>query len=339
MKSLVTSTNVVSFICEKVIKLIGTHLHSVEETILQQSRTFDPTLESYVSYMIAKSGKRVRPILVLLAGGSTGNITSEHIDLAVILELIHIATLIHDDIIDRADLRHDQATANAKWGNALSVLLGDCLFSHALRLATSFSNQEIIRKIAGASTEVCSGEMLQTQHRFDLKLSVSDYHRIIRLKTAALFALACELGSLISGASARIIDSLYQFGDQLGIAYQIYDDCLDLVGNEIQIGKTLGTDLKRGKFTLPVLLMLRSKKFDDDENKVRMSLLDNDKNIVDLNTVARMVLKSGAIQAASQTGMHRLTEAKKHLLAIPKNQYVLALNSMACQLEFMLKLL
>lgn len=338
--SLLPTITVVSFICEQVIELIYTHLRSVDGKILQQSRAFEPTVGDYISYITSKSGKRLRPILVLLSGGSAGKITSEHIDLAVILELIHIATLVHDDIMDGADFRHEQATANTKWGNSLSVLLGDCLFSHALRLATSFSSQEISRKIADASTEVCSGEILQTQHRFDLKLSISDYHRIIQMKTAALFSLACELGSLVSGASTKTIVALRRFGRQFGIAYQIYDDCLDFVGNEIKIGKTLGTDLKRGKFTLPVLLMLRSKKFDHANRKVRISsILGNGKGIVDTNVVTRMVRKSGAMQAASQTGIRLINEAKNNLLIVPENPYVLALGAMAKQLEFMLQLL
>jgi octaprenyl-diphosphate synthase len=340
MKRLVTPPNTVSFACEQVIELVCAHLHSVEEKILQQSRLFNPMVRNYITHVTTKGGKRLRPILALLAGGATGKITSEHIDLAVILELIHTATLVHDDIIDGADLRHSQATANAKWGNALSVLLGDCLFSHALRLAASFSNREISRKVADASAEVCSGEILQTQRRFDLKLSIADYQRIIEMKTAALLALSCELGSLISGASTRTISALHRFGQQLGIAYQIYDDCLDLVGNETKEGKTLGTDLEKGKFTLPVLLMLHSKKLgDDDETNIRISLLTKSGGVLDTSAILSMVSKTGAIQAASRTGIRLLAEAKNSLLSVPENRHVLALNSMACQLEFMLKLL
>jgi len=340
MKRLGPPPNTVSFACEQVIELVCTHLYSVEEKILRQSRLFNPMVRRHIAHVTTKGGKRLRPILALLAGGATGTITSEHIDLAVILELIHAATLVHDDIIDGADLRHSQATANAEWGNALSVLLGDYLFSHALRLATGFSNQEISRKVADTSTEICSGEILQTQRRFDLRLSIADYHRIIEMKTAALLALSCELGSLISGASTRAISALRQFGQQLGVAYQIYDDCLDLVGNEIQEGKTLGTDLEKGKFTLPVLLMLRSKKLDaNDGNNVRISLLSRRRGILDTSAIISMVSKTGAVQAASRTGIRLLVEAKKSLLHIEENRYTLALNSMACQLEFMLNLL
>ncbi|QQY10935.1 MAG: polyprenyl synthetase family protein [Candidatus Xiphinematobacter sp.] len=340
MKRLVTLPNTVSFACKQVIELVCAHLHSVEEQILQQSCLFNPMVGSYIAHVTSKGGKRLRPILTLLAGGATGQITSEHIDLAVVLELIHTATLVHDDIIDGTDLRHSKATANAKWGNTLSVLLGDCLFSHALRLSASFANREISRKVADAATEVCSGEILQTQRRFDLQLSIADYQRIIEMKTAALLALSCELGSLVSGASASTVDTLRRFGQQLGIAYQIYDDCLDLVGSETQEGKTLGTDLEKGKFTLPILLMLHSKKLDDnDEANVRLSLLSRKRGVLETSTLISMVLKTGAVRAASRTGIRFLKRAKNSLLGIEENKHTLALHSMACQLELMLDLL
>ena len=217
----------------------------------QQARTFDPAVEGYVSYACESSGKRLRPALALLAGGATGEINSSHLDLAVVLELIHAATLVHDDIMDGADKRRGQPTANAKWGNAISVLLGDCLFAHALKLSTNFPNGEISRRMASAASDVCSGEIIQTQRRFDLKLSVADYFRIIEMKTAALFAAASELGAFINEASPEIISAMKTFGLRFGTAYQIYDDCLDLAGNEENAGKTLGTDLRKGKLTLP----------------------------------------------------------------------------------------
>lgn len=317
---------------QQAMELIHSHLCLVEERICQQSCLFDPAIEGYISYVAAKGGKRLRPTLALLAGGATGDVTAEHVDLAVIMELIHIATLVHDDIIDGAELRRDQLTANAKWGNALSVLLGDCLFAHALRLSTSFPNQEIGRKIADASAEVCSGEIIQIQRRFDVKLSVADYYRIIEMKTAALFAVACELGALLSKADQEAIAALRQFGHRLGIAYQIYDDCLDLVGDEAQAGKTLGTDLRKGKFTLPILLLLHQQGVEPDQSIY--SLFEQD--TVDVEKVIRMVGASTAMQAASQTGLQWVAEARGYLTKLPKNQHVKALDAVASHLEMLL---
>jgi len=146
----------------EVARLVQPHLEQVETRIAQQTSAFDAAIEGYVVYAVGSRGKRLRPLLALLAGGATGKIDSGHVDLAVIVELIHIATLVHDDVMDEAEQRRAQPTANARWGNSLSVLLGDCLFAHALTLSTNFENSSIGRAIARTATTVCSGEMIQT---------------------------------------------------------------------------------------------------------------------------------------------------------------------------------
>ena len=309
----------------QALELINPHLYSVEERIRAQARTFDPAVEGYVSYVCDKGGKRLRPALALLAGGATGKISSSHVDLAVIVELIHIATLVHDDIMDGAELRRDQPTANAKWGNSISVLLGDCLFAHALRLATGFENTDVCRRIADAAAEVCSGEIIQTQRRYDLKLSTADYYRIIEMKTAALFSVACELSAFISGAGPVVISALKTFGSKIGTAYQIYDDCLDLAGTEEETGKTLGTDIQKGKFTLPILLMLQSQ--GTDATALRTMLLQEDN--VDERQLTEMLPRAGSIAAAAQVSRRMLSEARASLEVIPVNRYVSGLQSIA----------
>jgi len=302
------------------LELINPHLYAVEERIRAQARSFDPAVEGYVSYVCDKGGKRLRPVLALLAGGASGEITSGHVDLAVMVELIHIATLVHDDIMDGADLRRDQPTANAKWGNSLSVLLGDCLFAHALRLAASYGDTNICRRIAEASEEVCSGEIIQTQRRYDLKLSTADYYRIIEMKTAALFSVACELGGYISKASPEVIGALRQFGSKIGIAYQIYDDCLDLAGTEAEFGKTLGTDIRKGKFTLPILLALQG-----DNNALRDLLVEEGQ--VDEEKITNILRDSGSIKAAAQVAQRMIGEARESLASLPPNRYVSGLQA------------
>ena len=203
-------------------------------------------------------GKRLRPSIQLLSGAGRLRNSSTHLDLAVIVELIHIATLVHDDIMDEAERRRAQPTVNARWGNSLSVLLGDCLFAQALNLSTDFDDAAVSRAIARAAREVCSGEIIQTQRRFDLHLRIEDYLRIVEMKTGSLFAVAAELGAVLNGADARTTQALKDFGRRIGAAYHIYDDCLDIAGNETEIGKTLGTDLRHGKLTMPVLMLLAS---------------------------------------------------------------------------------
>lgn len=300
------------------LDLISPHLVSVEDAIRAQARQFDPAVEGYVSYVCNKGGKRLRPMLALLSGGATGEVTSGHVDLAVIVELIHIATLVHDDIMDGADLRRDQPTANAKWGNSLSVLLGDCLFAHALRLAASYGDPLICRRIADASAEVCSGEIVQTQRRHDLSLSTEEYFRIIEMKTAALFGVSCELGAYLSKADPEVIDALRVFGLKLGVAYQVYDDCLDLAGNEEEAGKTLGTDIQKGKFTLPILLMLQK----DNAQAIELRNLLAGEGEVNEQRLRDLLLESGAVTEAAQHAQKLIIEARDALNAVPSNSYV-----------------
>jgi len=199
----------------EIAKLIQPHLQQVETRIARQASAFDPAIEGYVVYAVGSRGKRLRPLLALLAGGATGKIESGHVDLAVIVELIHIATLVHDDVMDEAEQRRAQPTANARWGNSLSVLLGDCLFAHALTLSTDFENSDIGRAIARTAATVCSGEMIQTQRRFDLNLTVDDYLRIVQMKTGSLFSTAAELAAVISGADPKVIATFKNFGFQI----------------------------------------------------------------------------------------------------------------------------
>ncbi|MEP6956009.1 MAG: polyprenyl synthetase family protein, partial [Chthoniobacterales bacterium] len=222
----------------RVAQTVQIHLDSVEKRLAEQAAEFDPAIEGYVSYAIGGQGKRLRPMVALLSGGATGGITPAHVDLAVILELIHIATLVHDDIMDDAERRRGQPTVNARWGNALSVLLGDCLFAQALNLSTNFDNAAISRSIARAARDVCSGEIIQTQRRFDLHLAIDEYRRIVGMKTGSLFAAAAELGAVINEVEPETVRALRSYGMKVGTAYQIYDDCVDVAGEESVIGKT-----------------------------------------------------------------------------------------------------
>jgi octaprenyl-diphosphate synthase len=169
--------------------------------------------------------------------------------------MVHLATLVHDDIIDEAEIRRGRLTLAANWGNEIAVLFGDCLFAQALTLAAGFPTTEVCRSVATATKTVCSGEILQTQHRRDFRFNGERYFKVLEMKTAELFALSCELSAFLSGASPEQRVALRQFGLALGTAYQIYDDCVDLFGSETVAGKSLGTDLAKGKLTLPVLLL------------------------------------------------------------------------------------
>jgi octaprenyl-diphosphate synthase len=309
----------------KVAKLVQPHLEEVEARISQQASAFDPAIEGYVVYAVGSRGKRLRPLLTLLAGGATGKINAGHVDLAVIVELIHIATLVHDDVMDEAERRRAQPTANARWGNSLSVLLGDCLFAHALTLSTNFGNADIGRAIARTAATVCSGEMIQTQRRFDLNLGIQDYLRIVEMKTGSLFSAAAELAAVISEAAPDMIETFKNFGFQIGTAYQIYDDCVDLAGNERATGKTLGTDLRKGKFTLPVLIFLRAASEFERERCCQLVLEERVEEMIDL---LKNGASNGALNESIAAGSDLIREAKTALDGFQSNPYADALLSL-----------
>lgn len=314
-------------------EIINSQLYAVDERIRAQARAFDEGVEGYVSYSIESNGKRLRPALALLAGGATGKISTGHLDLAVVVELIHAATLVHDDILDGADTRRGRPTPNAKWGNAMTVLLGDCLFAHALKLASGFSSPEMMRRLAEAASEVCSGEIIQTQRRFDLNLSVPDYYRIIGMKTGALFAVATELGAYLNEAAPATISALRTFGLRLGTAYQIYDDVLDLAGDEIKAGKTLGSDLRKGKLTLPILYLLQNSDPADREEICATILGGDDTRIAALVTKA---METGAIKNAVATARRMIREAQTQLEVVPPGRHRDALDSLVSTLDGMI---
>jgi len=318
---------------KRVLELINAQLYSVEERIRSQAKAFDPAVEGYIAYACESNGKRLRPALALLSGGATGNISSSHLDLAVVIELIHAASLVHDDIMDGADVRRGQPTLNAKWGSALTVLLGDALFAHALKLSTGFSNSEVSRRIADAALDVCTGEIIQTQRRFDLTLPVMEYNRIIEMKTAALFSSAAELGAYLNDATPEVISAMKVFGQKLGNAYQVYDDCLDIAGTEEEAGKSLGTDLEKGKLTLPMILLLQGASGDERENFGEAIMRGRPEDAAFLREAA---LKTGAFDQTVTAGRQLLKDAAAQLQVVPSNRYSAGLAEICASLDELL---
>lgn len=241
---------------EEVVEPVRPFLDRVTDRLAEQADSFEPEIAGYARYALDNQGKQLRPALVALAGEAVGTAGDDLVTIAVVIEMVHLATLVHDDIMDAATLRRRQPTLSAQWGNQVSVLLGDCLFAHALKLASDFSTTDISRAIARATGTVCTGEILQTHRRRRWTLGRAEYFKVLEMKTAELFALACELGAKLAGGTAAEQEALRRHGLALGTAYQIYDDCLDLYGSEDTAGKSLGTDLATGKVTLPLLVFL-----------------------------------------------------------------------------------
>jgi octaprenyl-diphosphate synthase len=216
-----------------------------------------PFVQGLVDHCADFQGKRLRPALVLLSAQASGTVRQAHPVLAAVVEMIHTATLVHDDVLDEAVVRRHAATVNAEWGNETAVLLGDYLFTHAFHLAASLESTQACRWIGEATNKVCEGEMQQIHHRGNLDLDEQDYFMIIEGKTAELTAASCRLGAAYAGAPEHAVAALDRFGRELGIAFQIADDVLDIWGEERVTGKSLGTDLEKQKLTLPVIRLLR----------------------------------------------------------------------------------
>ncbi|HTY86422.1 MAG TPA: polyprenyl synthetase family protein [Candidatus Acidoferrum sp.] len=237
-----------------IVEPVEPFLQAVSRQLIRQVNDFDPQVVPYAQYALDGGGKHLRPTLVALSAGALGEVTDAHVTAAVIIEMVHLATLVHDDVMDEAEIRRERPTLAANWGNEIAVLFGDCLFAQALKLAASFPTPEVCRSVAMATNTVCSGEILQTQHRRKFPVSRREYFRVIEMKTAELFTLSCDLAAFLSGTTPKRRVALREFGAAFGTAYQVYDDCVDLFGTEASAGKSLGTDLAKGKLTWPVLL-------------------------------------------------------------------------------------
>ncbi|HTS17935.1 MAG TPA: polyprenyl synthetase family protein [Verrucomicrobiae bacterium] len=312
-----------------LLEPVAAELPRVEKALASQVGSFDLRLGDHIRYVLGGNAKRLRPSLALLAGGVTGGIRDEHITLAVIVELIHIATLVHDDILDEAELRHQAPTSNQRFGNEISVLLGDCLFAHALRLAAGYPTTEVCRRVSEATNTVCSGEIVQTQRRFDVDLTLDQYLEIINMKTGALFAVSCELGAVLNGAPPAVVKSMYEYGANLGIAYQIYDDCVDIFGQERQAGKSLGTDMKKGKLTLPFLLLLQHAGA-ESRQELRAMILRND--LHEQQRLLRLILGNGVVGESLAAIDTYIGRAQQNLSGLPSNVYG---NTLASLTEYL----
>ena len=233
------------------------HMAELDVFLRKQLAAFEPEIRDMADYCIDTSGKRIRPALVFLSGWQGEAVPmSDLVRVAAVVELVHLATLVHDDIMDEADLRRSRRTASREYGPEAAVLLGDALFAHALHLAAQFPSTEVCLAVSDSTRKVCAGEIVQTLRRGTINITREDYFRVIDLKTAELFRISCFLGSRLGGFLPAFVEDASRFGRHLGIAYQIYDDLADFFGKEKNIGKTLGTDLISGKVTLPLLVLM-----------------------------------------------------------------------------------
>ena len=305
-----------TFAWKEVVGPVESFLEAVADRLVRQVREFDAAIVPYAEYALAGQGKQLRPALVAMSANATGKLDDTHVTSAVIIEMVHLATLVHDDVLDEADVRRDRPTLAANWGNEIAVLFGDCLFAEALKLAASFPTPEVCRSVAMATNTVCSGEILQTQHRRKFPVSRREYFRVIGMKTAELFTLSCELAAFLSGATAERRAALRQFGAAFGTAYQVYDDCVDLFGTEAAAGKSLGMDLAKGKLTWPVLLAWERASAAD---RVRLEQLVENWQPENLSGVNELLARYETFEPSLAMVTHYLEQARRVLRILPES--------------------
>jgi len=289
-----------------------------DDALLPFRRRFGPIVQHLRHYR----GKRLRPALLLLAGHACGTVTRAHHVLGAVVEMVHTATLVHDDVLDDADTRRHLPTVNAAWGSKTSLLLGDMLFSAAFRLCSTVDAQACTW-VGDATNRVCAGELLQVSRAGDLDLTEEDYFEVVAGKTGALTECCTRLGAHYAGASPDVVEQLADFGRDLGIAFQIADDVLDLSGSAATVGKTLGTDVEQQKVTLPLIRALAELPAADAE-RLRKAVRNRA-----VTAVSEALAAAGTVQSAMEKARRIATAARKALTGLPPGPYRTALEHVA----------
>jgi octaprenyl-diphosphate synthase len=312
-----------------LVECIAPQLKAVERLFALELESDAGCVNGLVRHVSRFRGKMLRPCLVLLCGRAAAperELTDAHVTIATVVEMVHMATLVHDDVLDEAELRRKGATLNHLRGNEAAVLLGDYLISHSYHLCSSLESQFYSRTIARTTNKVCEGELLQIQNRGNVELDEQTYYEIITRKTAVLTAACCLLGAKLSGASESAARKLETYGLSLGIAFQIQDDILDIVGDPGTVGKTLGIDIEKGKLTLPIIHFLRTAP--REHRALLRSLLegrDGDK----VERIRNLILPSKSIDFARDAARAQVDRARSAIAELPESEARMVLDTMA----------
>ncbi|MCA9321421.1 MAG: polyprenyl synthetase family protein, partial [Planctomycetes bacterium] len=248
---------------ESTQQLVKPRMEALDRLMAETLAAETPCVAEMLDYAARYSGKRLRPALIFVVADLCGEIKDAHVKLGAVVELIHMATLVHDDVLDQATLRRNTEAVNIRWNNKDAILLGDIMFARAIRLLVDVGSIRALERLTETVAIICEGEIHQNQLSGQIEVDEATYTRIIGQKTASLYAASCELGALLAGASPDLVKAFESFGESLGIAFQIIDDCLDLSGSEEVVGKSLGTDISNGKMTLPLIHLLGTLRGDE----------------------------------------------------------------------------
>ena len=305
---------------------IAADMQAVDAVIRARLHSEVVLIRQVAEYIIGAGGKRLRPALVLYSAGALGYRGNHHQELAAVVEFIHTATLLHDDVVDESDLRRGNKTANALFGNAASVLVGDFLYSRAFQMMVSVGSMRVQQVLADATNTIAEGEVLQLLNCHNADVEVAQYLQVIRFKTAKLFEAAARLGAILSGAAPQIEDGLARYGMHLGTAFQIVDDVLDYSGDEAATGKHLGDDLAEGKPTLPLIYAMTH---GSPEVAALLRRAIEGGGLDELDAVTRAIESSGGLEYTARLARREAGLAKDALSRLPESAYVGSLRGLA----------
>lgn len=302
---------------KEIARLLKDDLAQVNSLILKLSKSELEISQNIITHIISSGGKRLRPILTLLSSKMFGFEGYEHIRLAVAIEFLHTATLLHDDVVDESKTRRGKTTANNIWGNKVSILVGDFMLSKAFQQMALSNNIDIICELSNASVTITEGEVKQLVNIANMNLSMEEYLKIISAKTAPLFSCAMAVGGILTGQNTQTINALRSFGENLGILFQIIDDSLDYFGNEKETGKKVGGDFFEGKITLPFLIATKNSK----EKEKLFNCITNITNTKSLEDILKIFEENKVRKACDTFAMQYYNKAKDAILNLPDNPY------------------
>ena len=311
------------------LSLIAGDMLEMDTVIEHRLQSEVPLVGQVSKYIVAAGGKRLRPALLLLMCGALGYTGSQRHNLAAVVEFIHTATLLHDDVVDESTLRRGRATANEAFGNPASVLVGDFLYSRAFQMMVDAGNMRVMQTLAEATNVIAEGEVMQLMNMHDATLSEETYLRVIRSKTAKLFEASARLAALLAGASATVEQSCADYGQALGTAFQVIDDVLDYDGEVSEMGKNLGDDLREGKATLPLIIAMQ-RGTADECSTIRQAIEAGGSG--QIAAIVAIVQQTGALQATRDAAAAEAQRALDALQKLPENAYTGALRQLASQL-------
>jgi octaprenyl-diphosphate synthase len=308
---------------QRIHDTVAEDFSRVNDLIIQRLASDVPMVEKIAQYIIESGGKRLRPLLVLLSSQAAGYSKDDHLKLAAVIEFLHTATLLHDDVVDTSDMRRGRSTANAKWGNAPSVLVGDFLYARAFEMMVELQSLPIMNVLSHATAVIAEGEVMQLMNVKNPDLTEDQYMVVIHNKTAMLFEASSHSGALLAGANAEQVNALKDYGKHLGLAFQLVDDVLDYQGDAEAMGKNVGDDLAEGKTTLPLIYAMENSSEDERQlirQAIRKGGLDN------LPKVLSIVKASGAIEYTMNKAREEAETARNLLNCLPESTYREALE-------------